>query len=73
MPVAGAAKLPGAFCCWAPRHPICCGNRETLAGRIAYIELSPLDVLEIPEDRQSDLWVRGGFPRASWLAMRHAV
>jgi uncharacterized protein len=40
---------------------------ETLAGRIAYIELSPLDVLETPEDRQTDLWVRGGFPE-SFLA-----
>jgi predicted AAA+ superfamily ATPase len=40
---------------------------ETLAGRIAYIEMAPLDVLEIPDDRQSDLWVRGGFPE-SFLA-----
>jgi len=40
---------------------------ETLAGRIAYIELSPFDVLETPEDRQTDLWVRGGFPE-SFLA-----
>jgi len=40
---------------------------ETLAGRIAYIEMSPLDVLETPDDRQSDLWVRGGFPE-SFLA-----
>ena len=34
---------------------------ETLAGRIAYIEMSPLDVLETPDTRQTDLWVRGGF------------
>lgn len=40
---------------------------ETLAGRIAYIELGPFDVLEVPADRQSDLWVRGGFPE-SFLA-----
>jgi predicted AAA+ superfamily ATPase len=40
---------------------------ETLAGRIAYIELVPFDVLEIPADRQSELWVRGGFPE-SFLA-----
>jgi uncharacterized protein len=40
---------------------------ETLAGRIAYIEMSPLDVLETPDDRQRDLWVRGGFPE-SFLA-----
>lgn len=40
---------------------------ETLAGRIAYIELSPLDVLEVPRKKQADLWVRGGFPE-SFLA-----
>jgi len=40
---------------------------ETLAGRIAYIELSPLDVLEVPVDRHNRLWVRGGFPE-SFLA-----
>ena len=33
---------------------------ETLAGRIAYLELSPLDVLEAPADNA--LWWRGGFP-----------
>jgi predicted AAA+ superfamily ATPase len=37
---------------------------ETLAGRIAYIEMSPLDVLETPDDRRYDLWVRGGFPES---------
>ena len=40
---------------------------ETLAGRIAYLELSPLDVLEVPRKKQTDLWVRGGFPE-SFLA-----
>ncbi|MDP9053137.1 MAG: ATP-binding protein, partial [Acidobacteriota bacterium] len=40
---------------------------ETLAGRIAYIELSPLDVLETPVDERDRLWVRGGFPE-SFLA-----
>ena len=41
-------------------------SSETLAGRIAYLELSPIDVLEAPSD--SDLWWRGGFPD-SLLAM----
>ena len=37
---------------------------ESLAGRIAYIELSSLDVREVgPKDRDR-LWARGGFPRA---------
>lgn len=40
---------------------------ETLAGRIAYIELSPLDVNEVSRKKHTDLWVRGGFPE-SFLA-----
>jgi predicted AAA+ superfamily ATPase len=40
---------------------------ETLAGRIAYVELSPLDVLEVPASKQTQLWIRGGFPE-SFLA-----
>lgn len=42
---------------------------ESLAGRIAYVEMGPFDVLEIglkPAARQ-DLWLRGGFPD-SYLA-----
>ena len=35
---------------------------ETLAGRVAYLELSPLDVLETGQRALDDLWVRGGFP-----------
>jgi len=35
-------------------------SSETLAGRIAYLELAPLDVLEVPADDR--LWWRGGFP-----------
>nr|WP_196799482.1 ATP-binding protein [Verrucomicrobium sp. 3C] len=40
---------------------------ETLAGRIAYVELEPFGVLEVEEDRGEKLWVRGGFPD-SYLA-----
>ncbi|MGE0373320.1 MAG: ATP-binding protein [Gammaproteobacteria bacterium] len=42
-------------------------SSETLAGRIAYLELCPLDVLEVPPDDADLLWLRGGFPR-SFLA-----
>ena len=35
---------------------------ETLAGRIAYVELSPFDVLEVDAGERDALWVRGGFP-----------
>ena len=40
---------------------------ESLAGRIGYLELSPLDVRELNEREQGRLWSRGGFPR-SFLA-----
>ncbi len=41
---------------------------ESLAGRIALVELGPLDVLELEPDRDpTALWVRGGFPD-SYLA-----
>ena len=37
---------------------------ETLAGRIAYLELGPLDVLEIDAQAPDTLWLRGGFPES---------
>lgn len=37
---------------------------ESLAGRIAYPEMTPLDVLETNPESQAHLWVRGGFPRS---------
>lgn len=35
---------------------------ETLAGRIAYLELPPFDVLEVDPGDIDALWIRGGFP-----------
>jgi len=40
---------------------------ESLAGRIAYVDLGPFDALEVPPDALDKLWVRGGFP-SSFLA-----
>ncbi|MEO6760290.1 MAG: ATP-binding protein [Saprospiraceae bacterium] len=42
-------------------------NGESLAGRIAYLELGPFDALEVGPTESEKLWVRGGFPR-SFLA-----
>ncbi len=42
-------------------------SSESLAGRIAYLELAPFDALEIDSTRIQPLWNRGGFPR-SFLA-----
>lgn len=38
-------------------------SSESLAGRIAYHQLHPFDLTEIPDTvSQNDLWVKGGFP-----------
>jgi len=39
-------------------------SSETLAGRIAFVELSGLHRLEVPPKLWDDLWVRGGFPQS---------
>ena len=35
---------------------------ESLAGRISYIDMTPLAVDELPAHAQDTLWLRGGFP-----------
>lgn len=42
-------------------------SSESLAGRIAYLELGPFDITEVPPTQAQTLWVRGGFP-LSFLA-----
>lgn len=37
---------------------------ETLAGRITYLELTPLQVLEVGPQPQEQLWIRGGYPES---------
>lgn len=37
---------------------------ESLAGRIAYLELAPLDVSEVESNAHDQLWIRGGFPES---------
>lgn len=46
---------------------------ESLAGRIAYVDLGPLNALEVKQDRAAlaRLWLRGGFPE-SYLARSDA-
>ena len=48
-------------------------SSESLAGRIEYIDLDPLNVLEIANDDKAinRLWLRGGFPD-SYLAKNDA-
>ncbi|PIQ55588.1 MAG: ATPase [Comamonadaceae bacterium CG12_big_fil_rev_8_21_14_0_65_59_15] len=37
---------------------------ESLAGRVAYLELPALQTLELTQDQQNILWLRGGFPNS---------
>ena len=37
---------------------------ESLAGRIRYLELGPLDAAEVGRERIETLWLRGGFPQS---------
>ena len=46
-------------------------SSESLAGRVAYRELFPLDVSEVGAGKRDALWLRGGFP-PSFLARREA-
>lgn len=45
---------------------------ESLAGRIAYLELAPFDALEVEDAKTDRLWLRGGFP-SSFLAASDAA
>jgi uncharacterized protein len=45
---------------------------ESLAGRIAFVDLAPFDITEVGAERLDRLWVRGGFPD-SFLAANEAV
>ena len=47
-------------------------SSESLAGRIAHVELTPLQIAEVGRNQLSRLWVRGGFPD-SFLAATDAV
>jgi len=56
-------------------------SSETLAGRIAYIELTPFNLSEAQIKQRARLWLRGGFPpsflarsdAASWQWRKHYV
>lgn len=47
-------------------------SAESLAGRVAYLELTPFSGIEVPADDLQRLWVGGGFPE-SFLAPSDAA
>ncbi len=58
-------REPGQFLLLGSASPeLIRHSSESLAGRIAYHQLQPFDILEIPETiSQNDLWIKGGFPK----------
>lgn len=57
-------REPGQFLLLGSASPeLIRHSSESLAGRIAYHQLHPFDLTEIPDTvLQNDLWVKGGFP-----------
>ncbi|MBN1133304.1 MAG: ATP-binding protein [Bacteroidales bacterium] len=59
-------RIPGRFIILGSASPdLIRDSSESLAGRIAYLELNPLDLVEIDNRQSIDrLWLKGGFPDA---------
>ena len=57
-------REPGQFLLLGSASPeLIRHSSESLAGRIAYHQLHPFDLTEIPDAvSQNDLWIKGGFP-----------
>ncbi|SEA82572.1 ATP-binding protein [Pedobacter hartonius] len=65
-PLIDAKRTPGRFILLGSASPLLVkGVSETLAGRIAYNELTPIGITELPENiHYKGHWFRGGFPEA---------
>ncbi len=58
-------RLPGRFILLGSASPdLIRDSSESLAGRIAYIELTTFNLSEIPNKTLDRLWLQGGFPDA---------
>ncbi len=64
-PMVDMNRIPGRFIILGSASPILIRkSSESLAGRIAYFELSGLNFTEVRKINQNKLWMRGGFPDA---------
>jgi hypothetical protein len=58
-------RRPGRFVLLGSASPaLMRKSADSLAGRIAYEEISPFSLTELGEKSQQQLWIRGGFPNA---------
>jgi hypothetical protein len=66
-------KTPARFLLLGSASPgLVKGVSQSLAGRVALIEMGGFDLRETGKDAWERLWIRGGFPR-SWLAKNEAL
>ncbi|SDG14155.1 hypothetical protein SAMN04487996_115161 [Dyadobacter soli] len=63
-PLIDAHRVPGRFILLGSASPaLVKGVSESLAGRIAYMELSPINIAELPDQiEMEEHWFTGGFP-----------
>ncbi|MCW5899403.1 MAG: ATP-binding protein [Flavobacteriales bacterium] len=58
-------RRPGRFLLLGSSSPVIIRRAsESLAGRVAYLDLLPFSVHEVPAKGTDRLWLRGGFPEA---------
>jgi hypothetical protein len=69
----GQGKANGRFLLGSAAMDLLRQTSESLAGRIAYLELGPFDILETGPSLIDQLWMRGGFPAAIWQKMTPKV
>ncbi len=56
-------RRPGRFLLLGSSAPgLVSGVADSLAGRVAYAQLYPIDMKEVPETDTNRLWLRGGLP-----------
>ncbi|MEA1898559.1 MAG: ATP-binding protein [Bacteroidota bacterium] len=64
-PMIDMKREPGRFIILGSASPLLLRqSSQSLAGRIAYIELSGFNLLELETGSQNKLWLKGGFPDA---------
>jgi len=64
-PMVDMKRKPGRYILLGSASPVLIRkSSESLAGRIAYIELTGFNLTEIEDDKIRLLWLRGGFPNA---------
>jgi predicted AAA+ superfamily ATPase len=72
-PLADRTGIPARFLILGSASPdLIRGASESLAGRVGFVDLGGLDLIEVEAQNWRKLWLRGGFPR-SFVAKSDAL